>query len=164
MRTLLETLKQILILQKSEPQSALIKYSLLTKSIFQTVTQEIRKLIPLTEVKVQAELYGFLLTHAKDQYRILDQLFMNTELKLTMRRQLTKFFRSSEDISSERDLLFLMEQNEAGRIATAQLLVHQGDMEFYMYLVHRFEVMVMSSDYKSFKTLLNVDQTMQSKC
>ena len=104
-------------------------------------------------MKVQAELYGFLLTHAKDQYRILDQLFINTDLMLNMRRQHTKFFTSSEDISSERDLLFLMEQDESGRIATAQLLVHQGDMEFYMYLVHRFGSHGNEFGLQIFKTL-----------
>ncbi len=150
---LMETLREVLKIQKNKPQKILINYSLLTKTVFQPVTQEIRELVSLTEINVQAELYGFLLTHAKDQYRILDQLFMNTEIKLMMRPQLTKFFKNSEDVSSERDLLFLMEQDEYGRIATAQLLVHQGDMEFYMYLVHRFSSHGNEFGMKIFKTL-----------
>ena len=150
---LLKTLKEILINQESNPTSVLINYSCLTKDIFQSLTPEINRLIPQTEPIVQAELYGFILIHAKDHYRVLDQLFNTTELKLIMRKQLTKFFASSEDISSERDLLFLMEQDEAGRIATAQLLVFQGDMEFYMYLVHRFGSHGNEFGLQIFKTL-----------
>ena len=150
---LIEILETTLDAQKTKIQNALLKYSDLTKTTFKQVSEKIRDLIPITKINVQAELYGFLLNHAIDQYRILDQLFHNTELKLNMRPQLTKFFKDSEDISSERDLLFLMEQNEAGRIATAKLLVHQGDMEFYMYLVHRFNSHSNEFGLEIFKTL-----------
>ena len=132
-----ELLKRIFDLQKNESTTCLLKYSQLLNQRFKNNCKIVEDLISLTELDVQIELYAFLLYHSKDQYRLLDEIFLNKPLKLKMRPFLTKLFEITQDVSTEKDLLFLMEQDEDFRVATAKMLVFQGDMEFYIYLVYR---------------------------
>lgn len=132
-----DLLSQILKMQASVADKSLLIYSQLTAACFSTHCSSVADLLTKTNLNVQAELYSFLLYHSKDQYRLMDKLFLNTELKLIMRPHLTTLFEKTQDVSTEKDLLFLMEQDEAFRLATARMLVYQGDMEFYVYLVYR---------------------------